>query len=115
MRKLKADDFVEMLATEIDSPYVDTRNFLRGFRRCVRRALESGGKVMLYGVGTLKLHRYGERKNYDLNAGEVVTLPPVTRIVFTPSPVLRKKVEEIIPPDYVDGEEMEEEGMDAED
>ena len=112
---MKADDFVEMLATEIDSPYVDTRNFLRGFRKCVKRTLESGGKVMLYGVGTLKLHRLGERRNYDLNSGEVVTLPPATRVVFVPSPVLRKRVEDIIPPDYVEGEEVEEEGLDAED
>lgn len=112
---MKADDFVEMLATELDSPYVDTRTFLRGFRKCMRRALENGDKVMLYGVGTFNLRRFGERRNYDLNSGEVVVLPPVTRVVFTPSPVLRKNVENVIPPDYVEGEETEEEDLDAED
>lgn len=94
---MKASDFIEMLAEEIDCTYVDARTFLRGLRNCVSKVLLSGEGVLFYGLGKFNLRRYGERENFDLNSRKMSVYPAVTRVVFTPSKVLRKKVENVIP------------------
>ena len=94
---MKAFDFIEMLAEEIDCTYADARTFLRGLRNCVSKLLLSGEGVLFSGLGKFNLRRYGERENFDLNSRKMSVYPAVTRVVFTPSKVLRKKVENVIP------------------
>lgn len=110
---MKAFDFIQMLADEIDCTYVDARTFLRGLRNCVSKVLLSGEDVLFYGLGKFRLRRYGERENYDLNSGKMSTYPAVTRIIFTPSKVLRKKVENVIPVEPEEENEIDEEDADA--
>lgn len=110
---MKASDFIAMLADEIDCTYADARLFLSGFRRCIEKALLGGHRVMLYGLGSFRLHRFGKRRNYDLNAGKVVDLEPVTRIEFYEAPLLRKKVENVIPLEDINDDESGEEEQDA--
>lgn len=110
---MKASNFIEMLAEEIDCTYVDARTFLRGLRNCVSKVLLSGEGVLFYGLGKINLRRYGERENFDLNTRKMSVYPAVTRVVFTPSKVLRKKVENVIPVEPDIENDMDEDDDDA--
>lgn len=78
---------VDELTTQIPAPKMLSLAICRQFVKLVRNAIDSGETVYLFGLGTFKSVPY--KRTLFINpsnpAGNVIELPPRTRIRFRPS------------------------------
>lgn len=90
--KVTFQELIESIAGQTNNSKKFTNDFLKDFISVVNAGLEDDGKVHIAGFGKFKLRRMSERKGYNPQTGEKMTIPSHNKVVFKPYKDLRELV-----------------------
>ncbi len=90
--KITFRELIDSIADKTDNSKKFTHDFLKDFADIINNGLEEDGKVNIAGFGKFGLHRLNERKGYNPQTGESMTIPAHNKIIFKPYKELRELV-----------------------
>ncbi|MDR2139047.1 MAG: HU family DNA-binding protein [Tannerella sp.] len=89
---LTSQHLVEILASKTGRDKTQVEAFLRELVAVVNEAVLDEQEVQIKGIGAFKVRLTKERKSYDANTQETVTIPPYHKLAFLPVENFNKQV-----------------------
>lgn len=86
---------IDHLSVQTGRSPEDIRNLLNGLSKIITGHLAALDNVALPGFGEFSAIKEEERVTTDLSTGRQMLLPPAITVNFTPSAILRRKMNEI--------------------
>jgi nucleoid DNA-binding protein len=90
--KLTSQHLVEILAAQTGRDRTQIEAFLRELASLVCEGVFNEQAVQIKGIGAFKVILTKERKNFDANTQETVTVPPQHKLAFVPAESFSKRV-----------------------
>lgn len=90
--KITFRELIDSIADKTDNSKQFTHDFLKDFADVINEGLEEDGKVNIAGFGKFGLRRLDERRGYNPQTGESMTIPEHNKVIFKPYKDLRELV-----------------------
>ena len=86
------NQLIELIAQKTNLTKKIVREVLEAFLDGVKKSLNKGEKVILYGFGTLKVVNVKAKKGRNMKTGETIVVKPHRAVRFVVSKTLKKLV-----------------------
>jgi len=92
MALIAKGELVGLVADRAGLSDADSARVIGVLLECISEALTRGDSVRLTGFGTFRVTDTSERRGHDPRTGEILTIPPGKRVLFSAGSRLRGSV-----------------------
>ena len=85
-------ELIKKISVETGKTENDIDMIIKTYHEKITESLKKGDDVKLHGFGRFSARKYGERKCYNPQNGELMMLKPSVQPAFTAGPKLRREL-----------------------
>lgn len=89
---MKKSELIAKISKEVGESENQVVTIVEAFIYEIANQLKEGNEVKIHGFGKFEARAYGERKCYNPQNGELITLPASTQPAFIPSGKFRELI-----------------------
>ncbi len=90
--KITLQELVQHIAEDTGNTKTYTETFLEELTKVIEEGLLRDGQVAIAGLGTFRLKWVKEKAGRNAQTGEVLTIPPHSKVVFKAEKLLRESI-----------------------